>query len=244
MEELNKPSPELLEVNIRQEQEGVTTILLSGVLDNFSYMQLERVFDPLINQHIYKFIVDLSRIDRISSAGVGVFLSKLRLIREKNGNIILINPMPEVMKMFAKLGITQYFTIAKDRQAAMSLFNVLKPRVLVISSRPEFGKNLVGYLSQKNREAISFASAKDILDHLKTNPASILIIETEIPDTEYEEMIKTAKEFKPNLPVIVVSGYLSAETKDKLTKLGVSDFCNKMFGFDYLGAIIEQKLTS
>jgi anti-anti-sigma factor len=244
MEESNKPSPELLEVGIRQEQGGVTTILLSGVLDNFSYMQLERVFEPLINQEVYKFIVDLSQIERISSAGVGVFLSKLRVIREKHGNIILINPTPEVMKMFAKLGITQYFTIAKDRQAALDVFNAAKPWALIVANQSEFGESLAGYLGKKNHEAISFTSGKLALAYLKNHPVSILITETEIPDVSYVEIIRAAKELKSNLPIIVLNGHLGVEIRADLTKMGVSDFCNKMFGFDYLGAIIEQRLKS
>ena len=103
----------------------VVVVSLDGFIDGYSCAKLKQTFDRLIKQRIYKFIVDLSQIDYLSSHGVHIFINVFWLTQEKKGNIILVNPKPNVREVFASLGLTQIFTITNEVTAR----NLLKAKL-------------------------------------------------------------------------------------------------------------------
>lgn len=112
-----------LEIITKKEPNGIATVVAKGIIDAYSYAQLEQTFNRLIEERVYKFIVDLSEIDYMSSTGAGIFIGMLRLTQENNGNIILVNPKPMIKDLFDLLGLTNLITITKDRKSAFSTFN-------------------------------------------------------------------------------------------------------------------------
>jgi len=102
--------------------DGVTTVLLEGIIDAHTYEKLEETFNRLIEQENYKLIIDLSNVDYLSSAGAGVFISVYSIIQENNGDFVLVNPGPKVKEVFDLLGLTQLFTISRDLNSALNKF--------------------------------------------------------------------------------------------------------------------------
>lgn len=102
---------------------GIVTVSLKGIIDAYTYNQLEEVFNRLVAESNYKFIVDLSQVDYISSAGAGVFISMHALVQENNGNIIFVNPTLPTRNLFELLGLNHIFTITEDLGSALSAFS-------------------------------------------------------------------------------------------------------------------------
>jgi len=100
-----------LQIATQKYKNDVVVISLDGFVDGYSYDKLEQTFDRLIKQGIYKFIVDLSRVDYLSSAGVSVFIDVFSITQEKNGYIELVNPKPNVKEVFELLGLTGILSI-------------------------------------------------------------------------------------------------------------------------------------
>ena len=112
-----------LEITTEKNSNDIVTIAINGLIDAYSYGQLEAVFNQLLKEQIYKFIVDLSRVDYMSSAGAGVFISTLGIAQENGGNIIFVNPQPLVKDLFDLLGLNHLCPITEDITTAVNTFN-------------------------------------------------------------------------------------------------------------------------
>ena len=99
-------------IKVRENNDGSVAISIDGMIDSYSYGQLEQIFNNLINQSIYNFVVDLANVDYLSSAGAGVFIGTLGIVQENKGSIKLLNPRPKVKETFNLLGLAQFFNIA------------------------------------------------------------------------------------------------------------------------------------
>jgi anti-sigma B factor antagonist len=99
-----------LQITTLKDQDGGVTISLDGFVDAYSCDQLEKAFDNLINQGIYKFVVDLSQVNYLCSGGAGVFISVYGIVQENDGNIVLVNPKGKVKEMLELLGLSRIFS--------------------------------------------------------------------------------------------------------------------------------------
>jgi anti-sigma B factor antagonist len=101
---------------------GVVIVRLTGYLDAHTFERLEETIGELFGQSRYKIIVDLGNVEYISSAGAGVFIGALSEAHEHKGNIVLMNPTPNVREVFDLLGLTQIFQVVDDRNTALAAF--------------------------------------------------------------------------------------------------------------------------
>lgn len=103
-------------------QADVTTVLLNGIIDAYTYGEMAETFNRLIEQKNYKLIVDLSNVDYLTNAGAGVLISVYTIIQENNGNIVLVNPRPKVKEAFELLGLTKILPFTQDINSALKAF--------------------------------------------------------------------------------------------------------------------------
>ncbi len=92
---------------------------LSGYLDAHNYENLEKTFAQHFAEKRFRFTVDLSHLEYISSAGAGVFIGAASTCQEYGGEIVLLCPTPEVQEIFELLGVSQIFTVVKEREEAV-----------------------------------------------------------------------------------------------------------------------------
>ena len=95
--------------------EGVVLLTVRGFLDAHTFEELERTINDIFEEGTYKLVVDLSGLDYISSAGAGVFIGAIGTAQENDGNIILIEPSPNVKEVFDLLGLSQIFTFKDNK---------------------------------------------------------------------------------------------------------------------------------
>ena len=112
------------EFKIEQEQaeRGVVVVRLAGYLDAHTFEQLEEAISELFGAGHYRIVVDLGAVEYISSAGAGVFIGALSEAHEHKGNIVLLNPTPNVREVFDLLGLTQIFKVVGDKATALAAF--------------------------------------------------------------------------------------------------------------------------
>ncbi len=82
----------------------ITILYLEGVIDTVSSMKLKSVMDSFIDKGNIKLVVDMSRVEYVSSSGWGVFSSRIKEIRERGGDIKIFGMDQEVDAVFHKLG--------------------------------------------------------------------------------------------------------------------------------------------
>jgi len=81
----------------------LSIIRVDGVVDTITASELENVIEGLLGQNRYKILVDLGGVEYISSAGWGIFVSKIQEIRDNSGDIKLVNMVPNVYEIYELL---------------------------------------------------------------------------------------------------------------------------------------------
>ena len=78
-------------------------------------------------------------------------------------------------------------------------------RIFVVEDDPAYTKFLMYVLSlNPDFEPEFFTSGKDCLAHLHKKP-SVITLDYSLPDMEGEKVLKSIREFDPNISVIIVS---------------------------------------
>jgi len=82
---------------------SISIIKVGGYIDTTTSAELEHSLEQLLNANRYKIIIDLKNVDYISSAGWGIFISEIKGIRERGGDLKLVGMIPDVYEVFALL---------------------------------------------------------------------------------------------------------------------------------------------
>jgi anti-sigma B factor antagonist len=82
---------------------SVSEIRVDGVIDTLTAGELEEVIDSLLKRGRYKIVFDLAGVDYISSAGWGIFISHIKEVRGRGGDIKLANMIPNVYEIYQLL---------------------------------------------------------------------------------------------------------------------------------------------
>jgi anti-sigma B factor antagonist len=84
-------------------QGDVSVIRVGGYIDTTTSAELERALDSLLKTGVVYIIIDLGNVDYISSAGWGIFISEIKGIRERGGDLKLAQMIPDVYEVFELL---------------------------------------------------------------------------------------------------------------------------------------------
>ncbi|MGH7492173.1 MAG: STAS domain-containing protein [bacterium] len=82
---------------------NIAIIKVGGYIDTTTSAELEHALDGLLKVGTYDIIIDLGNVDYISSAGWGIFISEIKGIREKGGDLKLVRMIPDVYEVFELL---------------------------------------------------------------------------------------------------------------------------------------------
>ncbi len=99
---------------------GAVLLQLGGYLDAHTYERLDQHIAGLFAAKRYRLAVDLAGVSYISSAGAGVFIGALTEAQEQHGNVVLLNPSPNVREVLEMLGFNQIFKIAATLDEALA----------------------------------------------------------------------------------------------------------------------------
>jgi anti-sigma B factor antagonist len=106
-----------------KDKSNLIIIKVAGELDGFTATEFDDKITKFIEQGYINIIIDTSEIKYISSAGIGVFMSGLDLVEEKNGEIVILNAPEQFMKVFTMMGFDDLFEFFNDEQEAINKFN-------------------------------------------------------------------------------------------------------------------------
>ena len=84
-------------------QSDISIIRVGGYIDTTTSSELERALDSLLKAGIVRVVIDLGSVDYISSAGWGIFISEIKGIRERGGDLKLARMIPDVYEVFELL---------------------------------------------------------------------------------------------------------------------------------------------
>lgn len=100
----------------------ISLIKLQGFIDLTTSEEVEHLLDSLLEGGRYKIIFDLSLADYVSSSIWGIFLEKIKKIREHNGDLKLINMKPEVLEVYKVLELYRVIPAFDSLGEALAAF--------------------------------------------------------------------------------------------------------------------------
>lgn len=100
-----------LTVEAGQFASGIPVLGLCGILDAETFPQLDTGIQDVFQTGQYSLIIDVSRLDYITSAGVGAFVGHLNAAREHGGELVLLGLEDNdgVHRVFELLGMLDLF---------------------------------------------------------------------------------------------------------------------------------------
>jgi len=109
------------QIKVQDLANGIIYLEIEGLLDTYTYIRFKKEIDNLFEQSKYRLIVDMSRVEHLSTAGAGVFIDAIGIAQENKGNIVIIHPSPEAKEIFDLLGISQVCPIANNIESAIKI---------------------------------------------------------------------------------------------------------------------------
>ena len=105
-------------------KDNILIIYLKGDLigENQGPELMELVNDQL-NEGINKCAIDISEVRFINSSGIGVLITILTKLRNKDGEVILIKPSEQVKKLLIITKLNSIFQIVDEQETAINQLN-------------------------------------------------------------------------------------------------------------------------
>ncbi len=95
-------------------QSGAVTINLIGSLDTATAPELERQLVPTLAGPVKDLVFDLAQLKFISSAGLRVFASTRKTLRERGGQTSFIHMQPQIKEVFEIIQSLPGVAVFKD----------------------------------------------------------------------------------------------------------------------------------
>ncbi len=199
-----------IKVNIKYspEDNNIVIVELGGYVDQTNCHQVEKTISDIIRSEKLKIVFDFSQLVYMSSAGWGIFVGEIKLIRDMGGDIKIAAMSPEVYEVFQML---EFFHIIQDYatvEEAVSAFQGEKVHKTVPEATPQSEpdeKTLEDLLQESvaEPEAVSDDSEDEIIieddenEESLDNSANIIELPQQQMSVVSEPEKVASKEFKP-----------------------------------------------
>lgn len=100
-------------------ENGAVVVAPSGRVDSTTSDQLERHLSALVTSGVRRIVVDFSRVEYISSAGLRVMLVLAKRMKDAKGAVALCAMGDPVRQVFELAGFLPLFAVDGSRDAAI-----------------------------------------------------------------------------------------------------------------------------
>ncbi len=101
---------------------GVDVLRFQGDLNALAMVKMKNRLTRLLKKNHKKLLLDLKQARRVDLAGLGILVDRLRLVRERKGDIKLCNIRPEVEKTFRMIGVNGLMESFHSEEEAIRSF--------------------------------------------------------------------------------------------------------------------------
>ncbi|MDA1195749.1 MAG: response regulator [Planctomycetota bacterium] len=119
-----------------------------------------------------------------------------------------------------------------------------KARIVVVDDEPQIRELLKAALCREGYEVTTFADGREALRSIESEPIDVLITDLRMPTISGLDLIRTAKETRPELGSILITAYASTETAVQALRFGADDYLTKPFSIDALRKVVSRVLSA
>ena len=102
-------------------ESGVTCVEIEGSIDGKTAPKIREYLSTALPQ-TQKLLIDMSRVDYLSSAGLRLLLLLYREITARSGTLVLVHVSPEIRTVMSHTGFLEFFTLVDSQQEALHAF--------------------------------------------------------------------------------------------------------------------------
>jgi len=110
---------------------------VGGYVDTSTSPELQRSINQVIREGRTQIIIDLGAVQYVSSAGWGVFVAEIRELREKGGDLKIVQMAPDVIEVFEMLEFNRILENYDSLEEAVFDFDLCRGIDLTAASAPE-----------------------------------------------------------------------------------------------------------
>lgn len=103
----------------------------------------------------------------------------------------------------------------------------MKEKILIIDDEVDICQLLSKFLDKKGYACDFSSTAKKGIERLKKDDFQLVLLDFRLPDMDGTEALKMIKAQKPNIKVIIITGYSDVKTAVECIKLGASEYVTK-----------------
>ncbi|MEW6711626.1 MAG: STAS domain-containing protein [Candidatus Riflebacteria bacterium] len=118
-----------LSIQSHQHENDTSVIEIHGEVTFENSDQFKEEIDQLIEKNQVRLIVDLSDLQYMSSAGMGVLVHGLKNTRAKGGDLRLVNLGPKMRRVFLITQFTHQFMVFNNNDEAIKSFKTDEKQV-------------------------------------------------------------------------------------------------------------------
>lgn len=119
-----------------------------------------------------------------------------------------------------------------------------KPKVLVVDDEISIREFLEIMLKREGYESHCVSSGPEALEYLKSKTADVILSDMSMPEMNGIELLGKIKELDPNITVVIMTAYGSAESAVQAMKGGAADYISKPFQIEELLIVLEKCLQT
>lgn len=107
-----------------EEKDGITIIRLNEDVLVENFQELKKTLEELIAQNKDKIVIDMHSIQYFCSQGLGTITSSLKIIRERGGDIKILNPGRRILKLFELTRLNKILDIMQEEKDLKERFQL------------------------------------------------------------------------------------------------------------------------
>ncbi len=111
-----------LNINVRS-SDTVSIVEPVGYLNAHTARHFEEVLQKLVDENRLLIVINCHQLDYIASAGLGVIMGFIDMVRENSGDIRLCAMNNTVKSIFEVLGFTELYSIFENEEKAVRSFS-------------------------------------------------------------------------------------------------------------------------
>jgi signal transduction histidine kinase/ActR/RegA family two-component response regulator len=102
-------------------------------------------------------------------------------------------------------------------------------RILLVDDEGMIRQLMAGVLEGQGFSVVQAEDGKSAIKAFSENPVDLVILDMIMPGMKGEEVLKALRTISPGVRVIVSSGFMSEEQRDRLKEFGIEDFLDKPY---------------
>ncbi|MDX2477271.1 MAG: STAS domain-containing protein [Gammaproteobacteria bacterium] len=119
-----------LDIEIKIESDQRKIFSLAGSLDTNTAPQLEDVLEREIDSEVQVAIMDMNKLEFLSSAGIRIIFKAKKLMDARKGKFMLVNLQPQVRKVFEIIKVLDIMEVFSNQAELDDYLEVMQKKVL------------------------------------------------------------------------------------------------------------------